>query len=537
MTSKQITFDENARTQLINGINKVADTVKVTLGPKGRNVVLDQDGEAPLVTNDGVTIAKEIDLHDKFENMGAKLVKEVASKTQDNAGDGTTTATVLAQSMIQEGLKNITAGANPVGVKKKIEKATEAVVEHIKNTSKDVEGRDSIKQVGTISANNDEEVGELIAQAMEEVGQDGVITVEEAQSVETGLDVVEGMQFDKGFISPYMATDEEQQVAELDDPFILLTDHKITNVKQLVPVLEQARQENKPLLIVAEDIEGEAVSTLVLNIIRGTLKVCAVKAPGFGDDRKEMLQDLAVLTNGQVISEDKGMKLEDFTPDMLGRARRATVDEDNTTIVEGAGSDNEIEERKQTIKKRVDAEESEYKQEKLRKRLAKLGGGVAVIKVGAATETEMKEKKMRIDDALSATKAAVQEGVVPGGGVTLYHALDSLDSLSLEGDEAIGQRIVRKALESPIRQIAHNAGREGAQILSELERQDDVKVGYNARSNKFEDLHEAGVLDPTKVVRSGIQNAASISAMVLTTEALVADFDSDEDEESPSIII
>ncbi len=534
--SKQITFDENARQKLQDGIDKVANTVKVTLGPRGRNVVLDQDDE-PLVTNDGVTIAQEIDLHNKFENMGAQLVKEVASKTQDNAGDGTTTATLLAQSMITEGLKNITAGANPVAVKRGIEHATDAVVKHVKTVSESVEDRNSIKQVATISANNDEEIGELIADAMEEVGQDGVITVEEAQSVDTGLDVVEGMQFDKGFISPYMATDDDQQVAELDDAYVLMTDQSIGNMDQIVPVLERIRQENKPLLIIADDLEGEAVQTLTLNILRGTLKVCAVKAPGFGDDQKEMLEDIAVLTGGQVISEDKGMKLQDFRPDMLGQARRITVDEDQTTIVEGEGTEKQIRKRKQTLQKRINNADSDYERQDLRERLAKLGGGVGVIKVGAATETEMKEKKMRVDDALSATKAAVEEGIVSGGGVTLYHARQALDDLDLDGDEAVGASIVKRSLEASVRQIAHNAGREGAHVISKLEQEDDERVGYNARTDGFQDLFEAGVVDPTKVIRSAVQNAASISSMVLTTEALVADYDVEQDEDGQAIII
>jgi chaperonin GroEL len=464
--------------------------------------------------------------------MGAQLVKEVASKTQDNAGDGTTTATLLAQSMITEGLKNITAGANPVAVKRGIEHATDAVVDHVKTVSESVEDRKSIKQVATISANNDEEIGELIAD-----GQDGVITVEEAQSVETGLDVVEGMQFDKGFISPYMATDDDQQVAELDDAYVLMTDQSIGNMDQIVPVLERIRQENKPLLIIADDLEGEAVQTLTLNILRGTLKVCAVKAPGFGDDQKEMLEDIAVLTGGQVISEDKGMKLQDFRPDMLGQARRITVDEDQTTIVEGEGTEKQIRKRKQTLQKRIKNADSEYERQDLRERLAKLGGGVGVIKVGAATETEMKEKKMRVDDALSATKAAVEEGIVSGGGVTLYHARQALDDLDLDGDEAVGASIVKRSLEASVRQIAHNAGREGAHVISKLEQEDDERVGYNARTDGFEDLFEAGVVDPTKVIRSAVQNAASISSMVLTTEALVADYDVEQDEDGQAIII
>lgn len=532
--SKQIMFDEAARQALLRGVDKVANTVKVTLGPRGRNVVLDK-GSTPTVTNDGVTIAKEIELHDKFENMGAKLVKEVASKTQSNAGDGTTTATLLAQAMITEGLKNITAGANPMSVKRGIEKATAAVVEELKKRSVNV--KDQIKQVATISANNDEEIGSLIAEAMAKVGNEGVITVEEAKSIETTLDVVEGMQFDRGFLSPYMATDREKMVCEFEDPYILLTDKKITTVKQLVPALERAAGDGKPLLIVAEDVEGEAQTAIILNIIRGALKVCAVKLPGFGDEQKEILQDLAVLTGATVITEDAGLKLEELPQDAFGSARRVVVDEEKTTIVEGKGDPAKIAERKKIIESKIKLAESEYKKEDLQKRLAKLGGGVAVIKVGAATETEMKEKKMRLDDALHATKAAIEEGVVAGGGLTLFNTRKLIKNLKLEGDEKIGANITYKALEAPIRQIAQNAGKEGSAIIARLEQEQDEKIGYNARTDTFEDLMEAGVIDPTKVVRSALQNASSIAAMTLTTEALVTDYDDEKDEKTSAIII
>lgn len=529
-------FDEDARQAILKGIDKVANTVKITLGPKGRNVILDKTTN-PTVTNDGVTIAKEIELKNKFENMGAKLIKEVASKTQDNAGDGTTTATLLAQSMVTEGLKNITSGANPIDVKRGIERATAEVVQYLKKKSVDVDNKENIKQVATISANNDEEIGALIAEAMEKVGNNGVITVEEARSIETDLEMVEGMQFDRGFVSPYMATDSEKMVCEFEDPYILLTDKKITTMKQIVPVLEKAANDGRPLFIIAEDVEGEAVATLVLNILRGTIKVCAIKAPGFGDDQKEMLEDIAVLTGGTVISEEKGLKLENFTEDMLGSARKVRTDNEKTTIVEGKGQKEKIQSRKQKIESQIKLADSEFAKEDLQKRLAKLGGGVAVINVGAATETEMKEKKMRIDDALHATKAAVEEGVVPGGGVTLFRSMKALESLSLEGDQQVGVNIVRRALEEPIRQIAINAGKEGAEVLSKVRSADTEAIGYNAKSDTYEDLFKAGVIDPTKVVRNGIQNAASIAAMVLTTEAVVADFDDEKDEASPSIII
>src|SRR3989338_2708967 len=536
MAGKQIMFDEHARQALLRGIDKVANTVKITLGPKGRNVVLDKDTH-PLVTNDWVTIAKEIELKDKFENMGAKLIKEVASKTQDNAGDGTTTATLLAQAMITEGLKNITSGANPMDVKRGIEQATEAIVAYLKEKSVAVKDKEKIVQVATISANNDEIIGHLIADAMEKVGNDGVITVEEAKSMETSLEVVEWMQFERGFVSPYMATDQEKMVCEYEEPYILLTEKKISNVKQLVPVLEKTAREGRPLFIITEDIDGEAQTALILNLIRGVVKVCAVKAPGFGDEQKEMLEDLAVLTGGKVVSEDKGMKMENFDESWLGSARRIQINSEKTIIVEGKGAKKDIDKRKKLIESKIAVSDSEYKRNDLKKRLAKLGGGVAVIKVGAVTETEMKEKKMRIDDALNATKAAVEEGVVPGGGLTLLKATTLLKKLALQGDQRVGADIVRRALEEPVRQIAKNAGREGAEVIARLQTETNDKVGYNAKKDIYEDLFAAGVIDPTKVVRSGLQNAASIAAMVLTTEALVTEFDDEKDAKSSAIII
>ena len=535
MVSKQIMFDENARQALLRGVDKVANTVKITLGPKGRNVVLDRMG-SPLVTNDGVTIAKEIELKDKFENMGAKLIREVASKTQDNAGDGTTTATLLAQAMIMEGLKNITAGANPMDVKRGIERATDEAVQAVKKRSVEVKDKEKIAQVATISANNDAIIGTLIADAMQRVGNNGIITVEEAKSIETSLDVVEGMQFDRGFISPYMVTDAEKNVCELEDPYILITDKKISTIKQLIPVLERVAQEGRPLLIIADDVEGEAVTAIVLNLLRGALKVCAIKAPGFGDDKKEILDDIAVLTGAKVITEEKGMKIEE-ADEHLGSARRITVNGESTTIIEGKGNKNDIDLRKNVIESQIINTDSDWKKEDLRKRLAKLGGGVAVIKVGAATETEMKEKKMRIDDALHATKAAVEEGVVPGGGLTLFHAARALVKLKLDGDQQIGVTIVQRSLEEPLRQIAKNAGREGAEVVAAIRAQQDLDVGYNAKNDTYENLFKTGVIDPTKVVRSGLQNAASIAAMVITTEAVVCDFDEEKDEKTSSIII
>ncbi|MBI2666319.1 chaperonin GroEL [Candidatus Woesearchaeota archaeon] len=536
MAAKQLLFNDHARQALLRGIDKVADTVKVTLGPKGRTVVLDKMG-SPTVCNDGVTIAKEIELKDKFENMGAKLLKEVASKTQDTAGDGTTTATVLAQAMITEGMKNITAGANPMDVKRGIENATREVVKYLKKRSVEVKDKEKIKQVATISANNDEFIGNLIADAMEKVGNDGVITVEEAKSVETSLEVVEGMQFDRGFLSPYMATDHEKGICEFEDPYILLCEKKISNLKQIVPALEKSAQNGKPLLIIAEDIDGEAQTAIILNLIRGAIKACAVKAPGFGDEQKEMLEDLALLTGGVVVSEDKGMKLENIDESWFGSARKVRVDKESTTVVEGRGKKEAIVKRKKIIESQLVVADMEYKKNDLRKRLAKLGGGVAVINVGAATETEMKEKKMRIDDAMHATKAAVEEGVVAGGGIALFHALPILNSLKLEGDQQVGVNIVLRSLEEPLRQIAFNSGREGAAVIARLATEKNENFGYNAKKDNYEDLVVAGVLDPTKVVRSALQNASSIAAMVLTTEALVAEFDEEKDEKAPMVIM
>lgn len=534
--AKQIMFDEDARKALLNGVDKVANTVKITLGPKGRNVVLDKPG-SPVVTNDGVTIAKEIELVDKFENMGAKLIKEVASKTQDTTGDGTTTATLLAQAMISEGLKNITSGANPIEVRKGIEKATEKVVAHLKEQSKEVKDKNKILQVATISANNDEQIGALIADAMDKVGYNGVITVENSKTMETSLDVVEGMQFERGFVSPYMATDHEKMTCEYEDPYILVTDRKISTMNQIIPVLEKVAKEGRPLIMIAQDVEGDAQAALILNIVRGSLRVCAVKAPGFGDEQKEMLEDIAVLTGAVLISEDKGMKLEDFSEHMLGHARKVNIDKNKTTIVEGKGDKAAIQKRKALIESQIKVSDVDYKKKELKKRLAKLGGGVAVIKVGAATETEVKEKKMRIDDALNATKAAVEEGVIAGGGITLFHAVSVLDSKDFEGDKKIGMNIVRRAMEEPVRQIAVNAGREGAEIVARLRAEKNNKFGYNAKTDTFEDLYEAGVIDPTKVVRSGLQNAASIAGMVLTTEALVVDYNDEKDKQTAAIII
>jgi len=534
--AKQIIFDENARRALLAGINKVANTVRATLGPKGRNIILDRTS-SPLITNDGVTIAKEIELTDKFENIGAKLIKEVASQTQDKAGDGTTTAALLAQQMIQEGLKNITAGSNPIEIKKGIETATEKIVEYLKEKSVPVNTKEQIAQVATISANNDEKIGKLIAEAMEKVGEKGVITVEEAKSIETHLEVVEGMQFEKGYLSPYMATDQEKMETSFEDPLILITDKTISNVKELVPALEISSQQSKPLLIIAEDVEGEALTTIVLNLLRGTIKVCAVKAPGFGDEKHELLEDIAILTGGKLISKDMADKLENVTLDSLGSASKVKVTKDETLIIQGNGSKEKIAQRIKSIENRIKSEESDFVKEDLRKRLAKLSGGVAVINVGAATETELKEKKMRIDDALHATKAAVEEGVVPGGGLTLLHSIKQLDQLSLPEEQAIGVRILKKSLEGPIRQIAENAGKDGSEIVANLNGKEE-NFGYNARTDKYEDLFQSGVIDPTKVVRNALQSAASVAAMILTTEGLVADFDEDKDKsDNPTIII
>ncbi|MDD1730200.1 MAG: chaperonin GroEL [Methanospirillum sp.] len=536
MASKQIMFSENARHALLEGVNKVANTVKITLGPKGRNVVLDK-AVGPVVTNDGVTIAKEIELKDKFENMGAKLIKEVASKTQDTTGDGTTTATVLAQAMVTEGIKNITAGANPIEIKKGIDRAVETIVADLKSKTIEVKDKQTIKRIAIISANNDEEIGSLISDAMEKVGYNGVITVENSKTLDTSLEHVEGMQFDRGYISPYMVTDQERRVVEFDEPLILLTDKKISSVKVLVPVLEMVASTGKPLLIIADDIDGEAQTALILNIIRGAIKVCGVKAPEFGDVRKDMLEDLAILTGATVISETRNLNLEDVTMDMLGQARAVKVDQDKTTVVGGKGKKNEIEGRKNLIESQLNVAEKKYDKTTLQNRLAKLGGGVAVIKAGAATETEVKEKKMRIDDALNATKAAVEEGYVAGGGVTLFRTAKSLDKLKVEDEQMIGVNIVRRALEEPLRQIASNAGREGAEVVSTIRSNKSESYGYNAKKDTYEDLLEAGVLDPTKVVRSGLQNAASIAGMLLTTEAVVAEFDDEKDKMSNAIII
>ncbi len=523
--AKDLRFSEDARAALLRGVDILADTVKVTLGPKGRNVVLDQQFGSPTITNDGVTIAREIELEDRFENMGAQLVMEVASKTNDIAGDGTTTATLLTQAIAREGMKNVTAGANPVGVRRGIEMATRAAVEALQNLSQPVSSKESIAQVASVSS-GDEKVGELIADAMERVGQDGVITIEDSQSIETELSVVEGMQFDRGYLSQYMVTDNEKMVADLENPYVLITDRKITNIQDVLPLLESVMQTSRPLLIIAEDIEGEALPTLVLNKLRGTLNVVAVKAPGFGDRRKAMLEDLAILTGATVISEELGFELKDATPDHLGTAGKVSVTKDNTTIVEGAGSKEQIENRVGLIRAQIEDTTSEFDREKLQERLAKLGGGVAVIKVGAATETEQKEIKLRIEDALNATRAAVAEGIVAGGGTALVNVQDAVNALEAEDDEATGISIVARALEEPIRQIAENAGAEGSVVVSQI-RTSEKGIGYNAATGKFENMIEAGIVDPTKVTRTALQNAASVAALLLTTEAVVADIPSE----------
>lgn len=531
--AKQIIFDEEARRSIQRGVDKLANTVKITLGPKGRYVVIGESFGSPTVINDGVTIAKAVELEDPFENAGAQLVKEVATKTQDVAGDGTTTATVLAQAMIREGLKNVAAGSNPMDIKKGIEKASAKAVNYIKSKSVEVKDKEMIAQVATISANNDRETGELIADAMEKVGHGGVITVEEAKSMETSLDVVEGMQFDRGYLSPYFVTNADKMEAILEDVFVLLYDKKISAMKDLVPVLEQVAQEGRPLMIIAEDIEGEALTTLVLNVLRGAIKVVAIKAPGFGDDQKAMLEDIAILTGGHVISEEKGMKLEHATVDDLGKAKKIKVTKENTTIVDGAGSKKDIQKRVDMIRSQIKITESQFTREDLEKRMAKLSGGVAVINVGAATETEMKEKKARVDDALHATRAAVEEGVVVGGGVTLIHAMKTLSEKDFEGEEKIGLEIVRKSLEEPLRQIAENAGRDGSIVVSKVSESKDENFGYNAKTDVFEDLFKAGVMDPTKVTRSALQNAASIASMVLTTEAVIVEKKDPKEDKMP----
>ena len=532
MAAKELGFDVEARAQLKAGVDKLARAVKVTLGPKGRNVVLDRKFGSPTVTKDGVSVAKEIELEDPIENMGAQMVKEVATKTSDVAGDGTTTATVLAQAIFGEGLKNVTAGTNPMGIRRGIDKAVDVVVEELKSFSQETKGKKEIAQVGTISANNDKEVGDLIADAMEKVGKDGVITVEEAKGLETTLETVEGMQFDRGYLSPYFVTDPERMEAVLEDAVILIHDKKISSMKDLLPILEKVAQTGNPLLIIAEDIEGEALATLVVNKLRGTLRVCAVKAPGFGDRRKAMLQDIAVLTGGQVISEEVGFKLENAVTSDLGRAKRVVIDKDNTTIVDGAGEEDKIQGRIEEIKVAIDKSTSDYDREKLQERLAKLAGGVAVINVGAATETEMKEKKALVEDALHATRAAVEEGIVPGGGVALLRSQAALDEMKLDReDEMVGVQILRRALEHPLRQIAQNAGAEGSIVVEKIRSEKNTSFGYNAQTETYEDLVEAGVIDPTKVVRSALQNAASIAGLLLTTEAVVVE--KPEDEPAP----
>jgi chaperonin GroEL len=519
---KQLIYNAEAREKLKSGVDKLANAVRITLGPKGRNVVLDKKFGSPTVTNDGVTIAKEIELTDPFENLGAQMVKEVATKTQDVAGDGTTTATILAQAIIAEGLKNVTAGANPMYIKKGIQKATEAVVEEIKRKTKKIKTKEEKASVATISANNDPEIGGLLAEALDRVGDDGVITVEEARGMETTTEVVEGMQFDRGYLSPYFVTNPERMEVVLEDAVNLIHDKKIASMKDLLPILEKVAQMGRPFLIIAEDIEGEALATLVVNKLRGTLQVCAVKAPGFGDRRKAMLEDIATLTGGRVVSEEAGFKLENATVADLGKAKRVTIDKDNTTVVEGAGKAADIKSRVGQIRRQIEDTTSEYDKEKLQERLAKLAGGVAVISVGAATEVEMKEKKARVEDALAATRAAVEEGIVAGGGITLLRAAKVLDKLTLEGDAQIGVNIVRRALEAPLRQVALNAGAEGSLIVEHVLKQPE-NIGYDAATGEYVDMFKAGIVDPTKVTRSALQNAASVAGMLLTTEVVVTD--------------
>ena len=525
--AKQIIFGEDARGKILRGVDQLANAVKITLGPKGRNVVLDKKFGPPSSTKDGVTVAKEIELEDPFENMGAQMVNEVASKTSDVAGDGTTTATVLAQAIYREGMKNVAAGANPMDLKRGIEQAVDFVVQEIHRLSKPTKDHREIAQVGTISANNDSTIGELIAESMEKVGKDGVITVEEAKAIETSLEIVEGMQFDRGYLSPYFVTDPERMEAILEDPYILLNEKKISSMKDLLPILEQIAKMGRPLLIIAEDVEGEALATLVVNKLRGTLTCAAVKAPGFGDRRKEILNDIAILIGGNVISEDIGIKMENVTLNDLGRAKRVTIDKENTTLVEGDGKTPEIEGRVRQLRIQIEETTSDYDREKLQERLAKLVGGVAVINVGAATETEMKEKKARVEDALNATRAAVEEGIVPGGGVVFIRAIKALEKLKLEGDQAIGASIVSRALEEPMRQIANNAGAEGSIIVEHVKSARKVNEGFDANTLEYVDMIEAGIIDPTKVTRSALQNASSISALMLTTEALVTDIPED----------
>jgi len=522
MAGKVILYDMKAREAMLNGVKTLADAVVVTLGPKGRNVVLDKSWGSPTITKDGVTVAKEIELEDKFENMGAQMVKEVASKTSDMAGDGTTTATILARSIYEEGQKLVVAGNNPMAIKRGIDKAIEVTVKELRIMSKPTKDQREIAQVGSISANNDETIGNIIAEAMNKVGKEGVITVEEAKSMETTLEVVEGMQFDRGYLSPYFVTDAEKMVASVENPYILINEKKISNMKDLLPLLEQVAKMGKPLVIIAEDVEGEALATLVVNKLRGTLQIAAVKAPGFGDRRKAMLEDLAILTGGQVVSEDLGIKLENLAISDLGKAKRISIDKDNTTIVDGGGSRSALEGRVKQIRTQIDETTSDYDREKLQERLAKLIGGVAVINVGAATETEMKEKKARVEDALNATRAAVEEGIVPGGGVALVRCIDALDKIKIKADQKLGVRVVKRAIEEPIRQIAKNAGVEGAVVIDKVINGKGA-FGYNAETNTYEDLIKVGVIDPTKVVRFALQNAGSVASLMLTTEAMVAE--------------
>ena len=528
--AKQLLYSEQARASILKGVNQLADAVKATLGPKGRNAILDKKFGAPTITKDGVTVAKEVELKNPYENMGAQLVREVASKTSDVAGDGTTTATVLAQAIYREGAKNLTAGANPMDLKRGIDKAVEVVVGELKKLSKPCQSKKEIAQIGTISANSDATIGELIAEAMEKVGKDGVITVEEAKSMSTSLDVVEGMQFDRGYISPYFVTNAERMEAVMDEPLILINEKKVSSMKDLLPLLEQVAKMGKPLVIIAEEVEGEALATLVVNKLRGTLNVSAVKAPGFGDRRKAMLEDIAILTGGQVISEDIGLKLENVKLTDLGRAKRVTIDKDNTTIVEGYGDAKKIEGRVKQIKAQIQETTSDYDREKLQERLAKIVGGVAVINVGAATETEMKEKKARVEDALHATKAAVEEGIVPGGGVAYLRCLKALDGMKIDGDQGVGVGIVRRALEEPIRQIAANAGLEGSVVVNAVKAETKASMGFNAANEQYVDMLEAGIIDPTKVSRCALQNAASVAGLMLTTEVMITDIPEEKKE-------
>ena len=533
MAAKQILFDEAARHALLRGVEKLSKAVKATLGPAGRNVVLDKKFGSPTITKDGVTVAKEIELEDPYENIGAQLVREVASKTSDIAGDGTTTATVLAESIYREGLKNVTAGANPTELKRGIDRAVEAIVEELAAISKKVKDKDDIRQVATVSANWDKTIGEIIADALDKVGKDGTVTVEEAKSIETSLEVVEGMQFDKGYLSPYFVTNQEDQEASLENAYILIHEKKISSLKDMLPLLEKVAKSGKPLLVIAEEVEGEALATLVVNKLRGTLQVCAVKAPGFGDRRKSMLEDIAILTGGKMLSEDLGIKLENVTLEDLGRVKRVVVDKENTTLIEGVGKSSDIQGRVSQIKKQIEETTSDYDKEKLQERLAKLAGGVAVINVGAATETEMKEKKARVEDALHATRAAVEEGIVPGGGVALIRGQKAIESLKLKGDQAIGAEIIRRAVEQPLRTLADNAGVEGSIVVQEVRSRKGAE-GYNVSTGEYVDLVKAGVVDPTKVTRSALQNAASIAGLLLTTEAVVTELPEKEKAPAPA---